>query len=44
MKADPFAARGKSQVKPAPAKVQKQDEPKGSMADKLAALKGKFGG
>jgi uncharacterized protein len=44
MKADPFAERGKSQGKPDAAKVQKQDEPKGSMADKLAALKGKFGG
>jgi uncharacterized protein len=44
MKADPFAERGKSQGKPAAAKVQKPDEPTGSMADKLAALKGKFGG
>ena len=44
MKADPFAERGKSQGKPAAAKVQKSDEPTGSMADKLAALKGKFGG
>ena len=44
MKADPFAERGKSQGKPAAAKVQKPEEPAGSMADKLAALKGKFGG
>jgi uncharacterized protein len=44
MKADPFAERGKTQGKPAAAKVQKPEEPAGSMADKLAALKGKFGG
>jgi uncharacterized protein len=44
MKADPFAERGKSQGKPAAAKVPKPEEPAGSMADKLAALKGKFGG
>jgi uncharacterized protein len=43
MKSDPFAERGKSPGKPAPSKVEKQEEPKGSMADKLAALKGKFG-
>jgi uncharacterized protein len=44
MKSDPFAERGKSPGKPAPSKVQKEDEPKGTMADKLAMLKGKFGG
>jgi uncharacterized protein len=44
MKSDPFAERGKSPGKPAPSKVQKEDKPKGSMADKLAMLKGKFGG
>jgi protein Tex len=42
MKADPFAERGKNQGKPAP-KPQKQEEPQGTMADKLAMLKGKFG-
>ncbi|MFT5772534.1 MAG: hypothetical protein ACI9ZX_001936, partial [Algoriphagus sp.] len=44
MKSDPFVERGKSPGKPAPSKVQKEDEPKGSMADKLAMLKGEFGG
>jgi len=43
MKSDPFAERGKSQGKPVQ-KPQKPEEPQGSMADKLAALKGKFGG
>lgn len=42
MKADPFAERGKNPIKPAP-KPQKQEESQGSMADKLAMLKGKFG-
>lgn len=42
MKADPFAERGKNPAKPAP-KPQKVEEPQGSMADKLAMLKGKFG-
>jgi protein Tex len=42
MKADPFAERGKNPQKPAP-KPQKVEEPQGSMADKLAMLKGKFG-
>ena len=44
MKSDPFAERGKTQGKPATsARPQKAEEPEGSMADKLAALKGKFG-
>lgn len=44
MKSDPFAERGKKIEKSAPpAKAQKSEEPEGSMADKLAALKGKFG-
>lgn len=42
MKADPFAERGKSQTKPVQ-KPAKAEEPQGSMADKLAMLKGKFG-
>ena len=42
MKADPFAERGKSQAKPVQKRV-KMEEPQGSMADKLAMLKGKFG-
>ncbi|RIW15115.1 RNA-binding transcriptional accessory protein [Algoriphagus lacus] len=42
MKADPFAERGKNPGKPVP-KPQKEEEPQGSMADKLAMLKGKFG-
>jgi uncharacterized protein len=42
MKSDPFAERGKSHAKPAQ-KSQKVEEPQGSMADKLAALRGKFG-
>ena len=42
MKADPFAERGKNPAKLAP-KPQKVEEPQGSMADKLAMLKGKFG-
>jgi len=42
MKADPFAERGKSQAKPVQ-KPLKTEEPQGSMADKLAMLKGKFG-
>lgn len=47
MKADPFAERvrdSKSRTthNPAP-KPQKSEEPQGSMADKLAMLKGKFG-
>ena len=41
MKSDPFAERGKSMSKPAQ-KVEKQ-EPQGTMAEKLAMLKGKFG-
>ena len=43
MKSDPFAERGKSQSKPNQ-KPSKAEERQGSMADKLAALKGKFGG
>jgi uncharacterized protein len=43
MKSDPFLERGKSQGKPVQ-KPPKPEEPQGSMADKLAALKGKFGG
>lgn len=43
MKSDPFAERGKNPGKPA-AKPQKSEEPQGTMADKLAMLKGKFGG
>ena len=42
IKADPFAERGKNPGKPVP-KSQKEEEPQGSMADKLAMLKGKFG-
>ncbi|WP_111670116.1 Tex family protein [Algoriphagus litoralis] len=42
MKSDPFAERGKNPQKPA-SKPQKVKEPQGSMADKLAMLKGKFG-
>jgi uncharacterized protein len=42
MKANPFAERGKKMEKPASKPVAKENE--GSMADKLAALKGKFGG
>jgi len=43
MKSDPFAERGKNPGKPAH-RVAKAEEPQGSMADKLAALRGKFGG
>jgi uncharacterized protein len=43
MKSDPFAERGKKMEKNPVAKTQAK-EPEGSMADKLAALKGKFGG
>ena len=42
MKSDPFAERGKNPAKPA-SKSQKAEEPQGSIADKLAMLKGKFG-
>jgi protein Tex len=42
MKSDPFAERGKNPAKPSP-KPQKVEEPQGTMADKLAMLKGKFG-
>jgi uncharacterized protein len=41
MKADPFAERGKSERKSSPKRKQKE-EPQGSMAEKLAMLKGKF--
>ncbi|MEB2785081.1 Tex family protein [Algoriphagus persicinus] len=43
MKSDPFAERGKKMEKRPASKPQKI-ESEGSMADKLAALKGKFGG
>lgn len=43
MKSDPFAERGKKMEKKPAAKSQPK-ETEGSMADKLAALKGKFGG
>ncbi|MEB2779844.1 Tex family protein [Algoriphagus sp. C2-6-M1] len=43
MKSDPFAERGKKMEKRPASKPQKP-ESEGSMADKLAALKGKFGG
>ncbi len=47
MKSDPFAERGKdlkSRPTSSPAsQPQKVEEPQGSMADKLAMLKGKFG-
>jgi len=43
MKSDPFAERGKNQTKPVQKPV-KSEESQGSMADKLAMLKGKFGG
>jgi uncharacterized protein len=42
MKADPFAERGKKMEKQDSKPVVKEKE--GSMADKLAMLKGKFGG
>lgn len=48
MKADPFAERisnSKSRATNIPtSKTQKVEEPQGTMADKLAMLKGKFGG
>ncbi|WPR76462.1 Tex family protein [Algoriphagus sp. NG3] len=48
MKSDPFAERGrdsKSRIaEKRPAAKPKRQEPEGTMADKLAALKGKFGG
>lgn len=40
MKADPFAERGKKMEKNS--KTSKKEEPQGSMAEKLAMLKGKF--
>ncbi|QYH38130.1 RNA-binding transcriptional accessory protein [Algoriphagus sp. NBT04N3] len=40
MKSDPFAERGKKMEKSA--KPAKKEEPQGSMAEKLAMLKGKF--
>lgn len=44
MKADPFADRSKNPNNPSPApKHAKAEEPQGTMADKLAMLKGKFG-
>ena len=43
MKSDPFAERGKKMEKRPASKPQRQ-EPEGSMADKLAALKKQFGG
>ena len=43
MKSDPFAERGKKMEK-RPAGKPQAKEPEGTMADKLAALKGKFGG
>ncbi|MEB2777630.1 Tex family protein [Algoriphagus sp. D3-2-R+10] len=43
MKSDPFAERGKKMEK-RPANKPQKTESEGSMADKLAALKGKFGG
>ncbi|WP_040303362.1 Tex family protein [Algoriphagus machipongonensis] len=43
MKSDPFAERGKKMEKRASSKPKRQ-ESEGSMAEKLAALKGKFGG
>jgi uncharacterized protein len=43
MKSDPFAERGKKMEKRLASKPERK-EPEGSMADKLAALKGKFGG
>jgi len=44
MKSDPFAERGKKMEKPTDKSKRKEQESAGSMADKLAALKGKFGG
>jgi protein Tex len=45
MKSDPFAERGKKMEKsPAVNPTKKVQEPEKSMADMLAALKGKFGG
>ncbi|WP_026952260.1 Tex family protein [Algoriphagus mannitolivorans] len=41
MKSDPFAERGKSMAKPAQKTDRKEEQ--GSMAEKLAMLKGKFG-
>ncbi|WP_192349318.1 Tex family protein [Algoriphagus sp. Y33] len=43
MKSDPFAERGKKMEKRPAGKPQAKEQ-EGSMADKLAALKGKFGG
>lgn len=43
MKSDPFAERGK-RLEKRPVANPRRKEPEGSMADKLAALKGKFGG
>lgn len=44
MKADPFADRSKNPNNPSPApKHAKTEQPQGTMADKLAMLKGKFG-
>ncbi len=42
MKSDPFAERGKKSEKPIASK-SRQEEPQGTMAEKLAMLKGKFG-
>jgi len=43
MKSDPFAERGKKMDKPN-RNSQRKEEPQGTMAEKLAMLKGKFGG
>ncbi len=43
MKSDPFAERGKKMDKPN-RNTQRKEEPQGTMAEKLAMLKGKFGG
>lgn len=42
MKSDPFAERGKKMEKPN-RNSQRREEPQGTMAEKLAMLKGKFG-
>lgn len=44
MKSDPFVERGKKMGKPTDKSPRKEREAAGSMAEKLAALKGKFGG
>ena len=44
MKSDPFAERGKKMAKPVEKRSQSPSQKEPSMAEKLAMLKGKFGG